>query len=136
VRLHNSTRFSRRVLGALVGSLLLGSAACDDHDFTNGVILASSNIEIISGSGQTGVVNTQLANPLIVRVTDTNGNVVVGGLVAWTTSNGAVSSATTLTGADGRASVTWTLGPTTGDQFVTASIARGASVTFTATATP
>jgi hypothetical protein len=136
VRLHNSTRFSRRVLGALVGSLLLGSAACDDKDFTNGVILAASNIEIVSGSGQTGTVNTQLANPLVVRVTDINGNVAVNALVSWTTSDGSLSSATTLTGIDGLTSVTWTLGPNAAQQLATARIASGQSVTFTATGTP
>ena len=36
--------------------------------------------------------------------------------------------------ANGDASVTWTLGPGTGTQSLTASIASGASVTFTATA--
>jgi hypothetical protein len=117
----------------LVGSLLLGSAACDDKDFTNGVILAASNIEIVSGSGQTGGVNLQLANPLVVRVRDTNGNVVVGALVSWTTSDGSLSSATTLTGVDGLTSVTWTLGPTVGQQLATATIGSGQSVTFTAT---
>ena len=133
MRLHNSTRFSRRVLGALIGSLLLGSAACDDKNFTNAIILAASNIEIVSGSGQTGAVSTQLANPLVVRVTDSNGQVVVNALVSWTTSDGALSSATSLTGVDGLTSVTWTLGPTAGQQLATATIATGQSVTFTAT---
>ena len=145
MRLHNSTRFSRRVLGALIGSLLLGSAACDNNDFTNGVVLSATNIEIVSGSGQTGGVNTQLANPLVVRVRDQSGNVVVNALVSWTTSSGSLSSATTLTGVDGLTSVTWTLGPTAGQQLATATIGSGTvigsgtigtgqSVTFTATA--
>ena len=133
MRLHNSTRFSRRVLGALIGSLLLGSAACDDKNFVNGVILEGANIEIVSGSGQTGAVNAQLASPLVVRVLDRNGNVAVNALVSWSTSNGALSSATTLTGVDGLTSVTWTLGPTVGQQIATATIATGQSVTFTAT---
>jgi hypothetical protein len=146
VRLHNSTRFSRRVLGALIGSLLLGSAACDDKDFTNGVVLSATTIEIVSGNGQTGVVNTQLANPLVVRVRDRDGNVIVNTLVTWTTSSGgSLSSTTTTTGVDGLTSVTWTLGPGTGQQLATATIAGGTittplvggqSVTFTATATP
>ena len=136
MRLHNSTRFSRGILGALIGSLLLGSAACDDKDFTNGVVLAATNIAIVSGSGQTATVSTQLANPLVVRVTDRSGNAVVNALVSWTTSDGSLSSATTLTGVDGLTSVTWTLGPTAGDQLTTATIATGQSVTFTATATP
>jgi len=120
----------------LIGSLLLGSAACDDKNFTNGVIISASNIEIVSGSGQTGAINTALANPLVVRVIDTNGNVVVGALVSWTTSDGSLSSATTLTGVDGLTSVTWTLGATVGQQLSTASISTGQSVTFTATGTP
>ena len=144
MRLHNSTRFSRRVLGALIGSLLLGSTACDDKDITNGVVLAATNIEIVSGSGQTGAVNTQLANPLVVRVRDRNGNAIVNALVTWTTTNGSLSSATTVTGVDGLTSVTWTLGATVGQQLATATIGTGTiigsgtigsgSVTFTATA--
>ena len=133
MRLHNSTRFSRGILGALIGSLLLGSAACDDKDLVNGVVLTAANIEIVSGSGQTGAVNAQLANPLVVRVRDTNGNIVVGALVSWTTSDGSLSSATTQTGVDGLTSVTWTLGPTVGQQLATATIGSGQSVTFTAT---
>ena len=142
MRLHNSTRFSRRVLGALIGSLLLGSTACDDKNFTNGVVLSAETIEIVSGSGQTGGVGTQLTNPLVVRVRDASGNVIVNALVSWTTSNGgSLSSATTATGTDGLASVTWTLGPTAGQQLATATIASGGvitsgrqSVTFTANA--
>jgi len=128
----------------LIGSLLLGSAACDNHDFTNGVVLSAATIEIVSGSGQTGAVNAQLANPLVVRVRDQSGNVVVNALVSWTTSDGSLSSATTLTGVDGLTSVTWTLGPNVGQQLSTATIGSGTiigtgtigtnqSVTFTAT---
>ena len=132
MRLHNSTRFSRRVLGALIGSLLLGSAACDDKNLVNGVVLSATNIEIVSGNNQTAAVSTQLANPIVVRVIDRNGNAVVNALVSWTTANGSLSSASTLTGADGLTSVTWTLGPTAGPQLATATISSGQSVTFTA----
>ncbi|HEY7394611.1 MAG TPA: Ig-like domain-containing protein [Gemmatimonadaceae bacterium] len=117
----------------MIGSLLLGSAACDDKNITNGVVLAATNLEIVSGSGQTGAVNAQLANPLVVRVRDRNGNLVTNTLVSWTTTDGSLSSATTLTGVDGLTSVTWTLGPTVGQQLATATIAAGQSVTFTAT---
>jgi plastocyanin len=57
--------------------------------------------------------------------------------VAWATAQGgSLNPATSVTGADGTTTTTWTLGPTEGTQTATATVtdAEGSPVTFTATA--
>src|SRR5689334_10228294 len=98
----------------------------------------ASAIAMASGNGQTGAVGTALANPLVVLVTDAQGKPVQGASVAWTVSGGgSVSSASTTTGADGKASVSRTLGPAAGQQttIATASGLSGSPVTFVSVAT-
>jgi hypothetical protein len=89
-----------------------------------------------SGSGQTGVVGQALAAPLAVVVTGSNGQPFAGATVTWQVASGggSVSAASSQTGADGRATVTWTLGTTPGAQSVTAAVQGIAPATFTATA--
>src|SRR5262249_4533953 len=57
--------------------------------------------------------------------------------VSWTVTSGggSVASASGATDASGTATVVWTLGPVAGPDSLKASIATGASVTFSATAT-
>jgi hypothetical protein len=129
-----STRYSRWIVGALGGALLMGGLACDDK-ITNTVVIAATDIAIVSGDAQTAPAGTTLPNSLVVHVTDASGVALQNVPVAWrpvTSDDGTVSSAATLTNANGDASVTWTLGAGTGTQSLTASIASGASVTFTA----
>lgn len=95
-------------------------------------------MELVGGTPQTAVAGTPLPNPLVVVVEDEFGNPVPGVQVEWTLSGGgSVSEPTTTTGEDGRASVTRTLGPTTGDQGTQAAVEGldGSPVSFTATAT-
>jgi len=95
-------------------------------------------IALVSGNEQTGTINTALAEPLVVQVTDASGNPISGVAVEWSVAGGgSVSATTTLTGADGRTSVTRTLGPTAGQQtaLATATGLVGSPVTFTHTAT-
>jgi hypothetical protein len=72
-----------------------------------------------------------------VLVLDRFGNPVGGAEVDWqvTTGGGSASSPQTVTGADGKATVTWTLGLGIGVQKLTARVeeAHGSPVTFTAT---
>jgi adhesin/invasin len=131
-----STRNSRWLIGALSGALLLGGAACDDNNF-NAVVILASGISVNSGSdGQTGTVNEALANPIVVHVTDANGNSSANSLVIWsvTAGGGSVTATTSLTDANGNASVVWTLGPTAGTNSLRASISSGAFVVINATA--
>lgn len=100
---------------------------------------AAATIAVAGGNNQSATINAALANPLAVRITDAFGNGVPGVTVAWevTSGGGAVGAPTSVSGANGNASVTWTLGPTIGAQGAEASAAglAGSPVAFTATGT-
>ncbi|HEV2132497.1 MAG TPA: protein kinase [Longimicrobiaceae bacterium] len=93
---------------------------------------------IAGGDGQVGPVGRALATPLVVRVTDANGNPVSGVRVAWavTTGAGAVQVTSARTNSGGLAEARWTLGPILGAQTATATVDGLPPVTFTATANP
>lgn len=93
------------------------------------------SLTLVGGDAQSGVVGAALAQPLVVTVKDTDGAVLSGQAVTWsvTSGGGSVSSASTTSGSDGSASVTWTLGGSVGAQTVTATVSSF-TVTFTATA--
>jgi hypothetical protein len=97
----------------------------------------ASEIRILSGNGQTGQAGGSLASPLVVQVLDDGENPVSGVPVTWTVEpgGGSVSPASAATGADGRTSTAWTLGPGTGTQRVEASAPGAGSVRFEATST-
>lgn len=132
-----STRYTRWLVTAMGGALLLSNAACDDKDFNTIAIIANSITVSAASQGQVGVAGQPLAQPIVVHVSSPNGASVVNAVVSWTvlTGGGAVSAPTSLTDANGNASVTWTLGPAAGANSLRASIVSGASVTITATAT-
>src|SRR5688572_6288167 len=98
----------------------------------------AAGIALVSGNPQTGTVNSVLPEPLVVIVTDAAGNPIPNVPIQWTvTGGGSVSATETLTGSDGRASVTRTLGPTAGLQSTEASSQvslAGSPVAFTHTA--
>lgn len=97
----------------------------------------ASTLEKVSGDAQSAIAGTQLADSLVVRALDGNGQPVAGITVNWTaTGGGNVSSASTVSRADGRTGVRRTLGPTAGQQATTAALAGegGATVTFTSNA--
>src|SRR6266446_2742431 len=108
-----------------------------------GFCVASSSaarIDIVSGDGQSALVAKPLGQSLVVKVSDTSGNAVQGFSVAWAVGTGAgqVSSGTTSTGPDGKASITATLGTVSGGYTFTAagSGLTGSPTTFTATGIP
>lgn len=95
----------------------------------------------ISGDAQLGTVGLALGAPIRVRVLDRLGAGIPGQTVAFTVEagGGTLASATAVTGADGFASNTWTLGTAAGTmQAVSASVAAvaGLPARFTATAAP
>src|SRR6266851_10042135 len=100
----------------------------------------AARIDLVSGNAQTAVVATALAQPLVVKVSDTNGNAVAGFSIAWTATagTGQVSTGTTSTGPDGKASITATLGTVSGANVFAAAGAglTGSPTTFTATGIP
>ena len=134
------TRLWRRFLPSIAALAAAGLYGCGD-----GVTLPSdaqpSKIEIVTGDAQAGPAGAQLPLPLVVKVTDGLGHAVVGQQVQFTVTSGGgqVDPATVQTGTDGRASATWTLGASAGEQAVQAqTVGGGAPATlmldFTATA--
>ncbi len=122
----------------IAAALLAGVAACSGSDAVAPTVTVSA-LTIVSGNGQTGTVNAVLPDTLKVKVTDQNGNVVVGETINWTvaTGSGTVTPSSAAADANGIAATVWTLGPTAGAQTVTATSASNPSVTaatFTATA--
>lgn len=99
----------------------------------------ATHIAVKDGDGQTATVGTPLTQPLRVLVLDASDAPVSGVTVQWSvlSGGGALSAASTVTGADGIAAVTFTLGPAAGSEQAQASVAglAGSPVMFTATAT-
>lgn len=87
-----------------------------------------------SGDGQSGVIDTALDAPLVVRTVDAYGNPVSGVEVTFTTTDGSTSPTSATTNSSGRASTEWTLGSTEGAQELTASAVGLGDLTFEATA--
>ena len=100
----------------------------------------AANLEIVSGDEQLGQVGAALAQPVVVKVTDTRDRPVASQDVAFsiTEGGGSVEPVTVKTDADGEAAAGWTLGPNAGDNRLRVQTARGGSgtleVTFQATA--
>jgi hypothetical protein len=126
-------RFRQVSSRALAGLLVAGSLHCNDGTQPP----AASEIEMLSGDGQNGLVGEPLADPLVVLVTDEAGDPVEGVSVQWDPQGaGTVSAETVETGTDGRASVERVLGAEPGEQATTASVSglEGSPVTFLAIA--
>ena len=141
----NGIAWSRLVLGTRVG-LVNGTARVPTDQgvtpvsttFTATVLAGDANgIALVSGDGQSAPVNSALPAPLVVVVTDQDGNPISNVTISWSvTGGGSVSLASTVTDANGQTSVTRTLGPTAGAQTTVATAAlAGSPITFTHTAT-
>jgi len=120
---------------ALAVLLAAGTLRCSDNGPNDPPI--PTTIEEVSGDGQVGIVGQPLASPLVALVTDENGDPVEGFEVEWAAQGGGtVSSSSSETDSEGRATVTRVLGPDAGQQTTTASASglEGSPVTFTATA--
>lgn len=103
-------------LGILAAVALVGVGACDDSTDTSGVPEA---LVYVSGNGQTGNVGALLPAPLVVEVLTADEEPVEGIELRWVvTGGGSVNDASTNTDAQGRSSVTFTLGPVVGAQSV------------------
>lgn len=94
-----------------------------------------SGLTKLSGDGQTALVNTAFANPLVVQVNVASGS-NAGQTVVFSFSGPiTLSGSSALTGADGRAQVSVTASATTGAATVTASVGTF-STTFSLTVAP
>lgn len=122
----------QRQLLAACGCVTFALAACD----TPSEIETPAVIAAVSGNGQSGTVGGSLREPIVVVVTTSRGNSTQNIRVSFNViaGGGSVSSASQLTDALGRASVTWTLGTIAGNNEMTASVAglQGSPVRFSA----
>lgn len=84
------------------------------------VIQEATSLSVVSGNGQTALIEATLGTPIMVLVLDQNDNPMFGSTVNFSVSEGSLSESSIVTGANGKASLTWTLGPTTGEQILTA----------------
>jgi len=103
------------------------------------VAQVAGQVAMVSGDLQSQTVGKALGQPLVVQVNDSTGHAIPGATVTFAVTAGAGSLGTPkpATGANGQAQTTWTLGPTSGVQAVTASVTGGAApATFSATANP
>ena len=107
----------------LTGSALALLAACGGDDLVLPDQTEPAHIEIVSGTNQAGSIGTMLAEPLVVRVTDSRERPVGNREVVFQVlagEGGSVTPDTALTDSDGKASVRWILGETEGTQRVQA----------------
>ena len=126
-----STLFSR------LGTLVLAGATITCSSNEPNPPAEAAVLAMTGGNSQSAPAGQALANPIGVRVTDDNGDPVADVTVAWSAGDGgSVSASSVSTDDDGRASVTWTLGPAAGSQTATAAVdgLDGSPVQFTATA--
>lgn len=91
-------------------------------------------VTIVDGNEQSALTGAALAVPLTVRVTDEFGNPVAGETVTWTRTSGTgtLAAETSVTDADGRATVAFTAGTAAGAVSITAAVGESV-VTFAAT---
>jgi Bacterial Ig-like domain (group 3) len=95
-----------------------------------------TSLVLVSGDAQTGAVGAPLADSLVVRLVDDNGNGVGGKAISWVvgTGGGSPSPATATTNPNGYAATRWTLGPNAVSNLMNAVFSGVPSVPFTATA--
>ena len=109
----------------LTATTLALAAACGGDDLVLPDQTEPAHIEIVSGTNQAGSTGTMLAEPLVVRVTDSRDRPVADREVVFEVlagEGGSVTPETALTDSDGRASVRWILGETEGTQRVQAMV--------------
>ena len=128
---------AQRVLGATAGAqgTQASSGTLKAVSFTHTAVAANPTaLVLVSGDGQTGAAGAPLADPLVVRLEDGNGNPVAGKAVTWVLldGDGSVDPETVNTDPNGLATTQWTLGPGAGRNLVNAVFSGLPVVQFTA----
>jgi uncharacterized protein YjdB len=97
-----------------------------------------ATVSATGGTGQSGIVGAALSERLEVRLLDAGGAAVPGYEVEWRAegASGTLSPNRSLSDAEGRAWVTWTLGEDAGPQTVRAEVPGLPAVVFEAVAAP
>jgi uncharacterized protein (TIGR03437 family) len=101
------------------------------------VVVTPASLSIAGGNGQTGVAGTALAQNLVVTVVGSDGNPFAGATVSFAVSSGSatLNPTSAVSGANGTASTSVTLGAAAGTVSITATVTGLTAVTFTETAT-
>ena len=125
--------------GTKTGTITLTATSGTLHQAAYGTVTAgpAASIAVFSGNNQIGAVSTVLVNPLVVLVKDQFSNVVPAAHITFTDGGvgGSFSTPTIDTDATGKASVTYTLPPTSGIVSISASYSGGSTTAnFTETA--
>jgi hypothetical protein len=121
-------------------------SATNSLSFTSSTTAAAgggSNIRIVSGDAQKGIVRDTLLDPLVVEVTDTEGVAVAGVSVKWSvisSEGGSIRETPTVTDNQGLASNRWRVGDLAGATeeviaWIEPSNADPDTVTFSASTT-
>jgi hypothetical protein len=118
------------------GTVTISAVTPADVSGSAAIVLTplAARLAVVSGDAQIDSVGRTLAQPLVVRATDTFGVPVAGATVSWTRilGVGAPAAASTTSDATGLARVSYVLGTTLGTDSVRASL--GAATTGVATA--
>lgn len=99
-------------------------------------VIVPAAVAIVSGTGQSGPINSTLPVPLVARVFANLGEAAAGATVQWTVMSGSatLNPSTAVTNANGEVSTVVTFGSTPGPVTVSASVGSPtASITLTAT---
>jgi hypothetical protein len=128
-------------LGSSIGSHTAtassGSLNGSPVTFTATAVAGSADRLVqVSGNNQSANPGAELAQPVVVRLVDREGNGIFGRAVTWVVGagGGSVASNTSTTDGDGEARVRWTLGPTSGTNTLNAVVSGVGVVGFVATA--
>jgi plastocyanin len=125
------------VATTIVWAACSSSSPTDGGNNGNGNVGAPTDVSLLSGNNQRVITNGRVLAPLVVRVTDEDGDGVSNVTVNWeiTTGGGSLSLASSSTNVNGDASVLFTAGNTEGSSTINASVnGVNGSVDFTATA--
>jgi uncharacterized protein (TIGR03437 family) len=133
----NTLTFPSTANGSVQVTATLSADSTKKFTFTATAIpnITVTGLSIVSGNGQSAIVNTSFGAPLVVQLNATNGT-ATGVPVQFSVTGPAILSSTTVnTGSNGQASVTVSAGGTAGAVTVTAT-ASGFSQTFNLTVAP
>lgn len=110
--------FRRLRFALLLGSCLVLVDSCSES--TSPLHGPPAQFDVVAGDAQTGVVGTELGEPLTVRLVDANGITIAGQLVNFrvTAGGGSVFAGSAITNNDGLARERFTLGTSTADSQV------------------
>ena len=131
----SSLRFGLRLVYISAAlSFLAALAACEDDQAPTSPPAA---VEIVSGDAQYTKKGTKLEDPVVVRVTDDKGAPASHMTVHFAVieGGGSLSKGAATTNDQGRASVTWTVGPATGTNRMRVTVSENSALGLVATAT-